>query len=883
MHRAILRASGQGAGSRIESVPSWEIGPAPERSEAGAQPLSRPGGAPRVDGKFLSRGGRRLRAKGVIYGPFPPGDDGHQFPGPGRVRDDFARMLDVGVNAIRTYHVPPTWLLEEAQGQGLSVLVDIPWSKHVCFLESRRHQAEARRAVRRAAERGGGRAAVLAYSIGNEISPDVVRWHGARRVERFLSELQDVVKQADPEALVTYANYPPTEYLDLSFLDFATFNVYLHDREAFRRYLLRLQNLVGDRPLVLGEIGMDTLRHGELEQAEFLQGHLGEATLAGLAGSFVFSWTDEWFTGGHSVEDWAFGVTYRDRTPKASYHALREVFGPDTPAALLPEAPRVSVVVCSYNGGRTLEACLHSMRALDYPDYEVILIDDGSTDDTRAIAARFPEVRAIHQENLGLSEARNVGLRASTGAVVAYTDSDCVVDPDWLTLLVYQLQRTGAVAVGGPNLSPEDGRIAACVAASPGQPTHVLESDQVAEHIPGCNMAYRREALLTVNGFDPVFRKAGDDVDVCWRLEHSGMWITFASGAFVWHHRRQTPRAYLKQQAGYGEAEALLKFKHPEKFNGWGQGKWRGMLYGVSLQGLRLGGQIIYRGTFASGMFQCVYQPGPAHWAMLPATLEWHAVAAVLALLGIAGWLQGAGLSAAMVGLSLLVAALQTLQARIPRPHDGMRSRLLVAWLCYAQPLVRSWARYRTRLAAHRDMQATPTADPQRTRLPLWGPLHRAYWDDRWRDRTELLHRGADELAALRWARETDAGWSDWDLEFSRDPWTVVRVSTVQEDHGSGRRLIRLRYVLRPDSLVPVGLAGAAGVLAAASGAWPSVAGAAAVAGIIVGQWWRGARRAAGVVAAFDRIATRMGLVQVEEGRHAGTIAAVAAREGDRV
>ncbi len=106
--------------------------------------------------------------------------------------------------------------------------------------------------------------AIQAYSIGNEIPPDVVRWHGAKRVERFLRELMDVAKQADPQRLVTYANYPPTEYLDLSFLDFVTFNVYLHEREQFRRYLLRLQNLVGEQPLVLGEIGMDTLRHGEL-------------------------------------------------------------------------------------------------------------------------------------------------------------------------------------------------------------------------------------------------------------------------------------------------------------------------------------------------------------------------------------------------------------------------------------------------------------------------------------------------------------------------------------------------------------------------------------------------------------------------------------------
>ena len=219
--------------------------------------------------------------------------------------------------------------------------------------------------------------------------------------------------------------------------------------------------------------------------------------------------------------------------------------------------------------------------------------------------------------------------------MIAYTDSDCVADPNWLIHLVHQLTRSGAAAVGGPNLTPEDGWLAACVAAAPGQPTHVLMSDQVAEHIPGCNMAFRREALEAINGFDPQFRKAGDDVDICWRLQHEGLLITFAPGAFVWHHRRQNPRSYLRQQAGYGEAEALLHSKHPDKFNGRGDGKWGGVMYGGSLQGLQLAVPIIYRGTFGTGMFQCLYQPGAAHWAMLPSTLEWQVAALLLGLAGV--------------------------------------------------------------------------------------------------------------------------------------------------------------------------------------------------------------------------------------------------------
>ena len=262
----------------------------------------------------------------------PPTAEGQPFPTRKRVCDDLARMQALGANSIRVYHVPPEWLLDLVDERGMTIFMDIPWPTHVCFLQSRRAQADARRSVRQAAEAGRDHPSILAYNIGNEIPTDIIRWHGTRRVERFLAELRDVVKQADPDGLVTYASYPPTEYLDLSFLDFVTFNVYLHDRAAFRDYVFRLQNLVGDRPLVLGELGLDTLRHGEAEQARLLAGHLRETELMGLAGAYVFSWTDDWHTGGYPVEDWAFGITDADRIPKVSYHAVQQVFTAPLPA-----------------------------------------------------------------------------------------------------------------------------------------------------------------------------------------------------------------------------------------------------------------------------------------------------------------------------------------------------------------------------------------------------------------------------------------------------------------------------------------------------------------------------------------------------------------------
>jgi O-antigen biosynthesis protein len=817
-------------------------------------------------GKVFARGSQRLRLCGVTYGPFAAGDDGQPFPSSPIVRKDFACMRAAGLTAIRTYHVPPERILRLADEAGLNILtglpwIDMPWRQHFGFLESEQVRRQARQFVHQAAQHARNHPSLFAYCIANEIPSDILRWHGVRRAERFLRELSDVVKQTDPASLVTYANYPPTEYLELEFLDFVTFNVYLHDRETFRRYLFRLQNLAGDKPLVLGELGMDTLRHGESEQAEFLAGHLREAILTGLAGAFVFSWTDDWHTGGCSIEDWAFGITRGDRSPKASYDVVRTLCS-TAPANLLQAAPRVSVVVCSYNGGRTLEQCLHSLCALDYPDYEVIVVDDGSTDNTREILERFPAVRAIHQPNQGLSRARNVGLHAATGSVIAYTDSDCFADPDWLTHLVDQLQRSGAAAVGGPNLTPEDGRLAACVAASPGQPVHVLESDQVAEHIPGCNMAFRRDALLAIQGFDPQYKKAGDDVDVCWRLRQAGHWISFAPGAFVWHHRRQTPRTYLRQQAGYGEAEALLLFKHPDRFNGRGESKWHGILYGASLQGVRLTQAIIYRGTFATGLFQCVYQPAPAHWAMLPSTLEWHAATA---LIGMAGFLwPGAWIAmAGMWALSLAVAVLQAAQARLPQKYDGALSRLLIAALCYFQPLVRSWARYRTRLFRYRPPCAEPAlVNGRRLRLPVTGRLTVAYWTGEGYERTELLGLVVAYLNEHGWGKQLDSGWEAWDLEVWCHPWSVLQICTAQETHEQGKRQIRVRYRLRASGYTKSVAAAALGCLAAAIVAqdWTGVTAAALLACFCAGVWWRGCYRAGQTVAIFDAMAASLNL-----------------------
>ena len=98
----------------------------------------------------------------------------------------------------------------------------------------------------------------------------MVRWLGARRVTEFVEDLIRIGRTIDPDVLFSYATYPPTEYLLPQNVDFCCFNVYLHNQHELERYLLRLQNLTDERPLILGEFGMDTIRHSQEEQAEML-------------------------------------------------------------------------------------------------------------------------------------------------------------------------------------------------------------------------------------------------------------------------------------------------------------------------------------------------------------------------------------------------------------------------------------------------------------------------------------------------------------------------------------------------------------------------------------------------------------------------------------
>jgi glycosyltransferase involved in cell wall biosynthesis len=748
--------------------------------------------------KFFFEGDRKFFVKGVTYGPFKPDSEGHYLGRPEQVDIDFGLMRQIGINVVRVYHAPPLWFLDKCRAFGLRALITLPWEKHIEFLRQKSARRKIEESVERAVRANAGHPAILGYLVGNEISPQMARWLGVRRVTEFVEKLVRIGRTIDPEVLFSYATYPPTEFLLPQNLDFFCFNVYLHNQRDFERYLLRLQNLTEERPLILGEFGMDTIRHTEEEQAEMLCWHIDSVVHCGLAGTIFFAWTDEWYTGDQEITDWAFGLVTRDRQPKKVFHALHDKLGQNDaalPHRALPKTPFVSVIVCSYNGAKTLAACLESLGKINYPNYEVVLVDDGSTDNTREIAEQFPHVRYIYQTNHGLSHARNTGAAAAKGDVFAYTDSDCMADGDWLYYLIGTLVTDDFAGVGGPNVTPPaQNWIQACVAAAPGGPSHVLLTDTVAEHIPGCNMAFYRWAFEGVGGFDVEYHKAGDDVDFCWRLQQSGGVIGFSPTALVWHHRRFTLRAFLKQQEGYGEAESLLRFKHLIFFGPTGTAKWRGQIYGTPRFSWFLNRPIIYHGVFGDGFFQSMYPTPQSELAAYLSSVEWFALAIFLFGLGI--FLPGLRIVPyLMFGGTLCVALSYMVRARIEPKYDTVHARLLVMVLAFVQPLVRGWSRYftwlhfkrtpRNVISTHEKLPEGPVIDRSARR--------RVYWSEESKDRHHLLGAIFQLLEDEGWRYSTDTGWNEWDIQIYGNFWWSITVQTVTEYHGGPKCLTRLR------------------------------------------------------------------------------------------
>jgi GT2 family glycosyltransferase len=226
---------------------------------------------------------------------------------------------------------------------------------------------------------------------------------------------------------------------------------------------------------------------------------------------------------------------------------------------------RFSVVIPTYDRPEPLRRCLEGFTRLDHSSWELLVVNDGgatsfgSIDDT--LRARLP-LTTIDAPHRGPAAARNCGARAARGEFLAFTDDDCIPEPDWLRQLERGFAQENAAVLGGAAINPFPESVPAV--------TWELYLDFLREYfqdasgnglmLPSNNLAYRREAFWSLGGFDETFPlAAAEDVDLAYRAVAAGLRQRYFDDARVWHYHRSTPRGYLRQQFRYGRGSFDLR------------------------------------------------------------------------------------------------------------------------------------------------------------------------------------------------------------------------------------------------------------------------------------------------------------------------------------
>lgn len=242
--------------------------------------------------------------------------------------------------------------------------------------------------------------------------------------------------------------------------------------------------------------------------------------------------------------------------------------------------PSVSIVVPAFNAQQTLAHTIQSLLSQDYPgEIEVIIVDDGSTDETRRIVQSFSTAKFIRQSNAGPAAARNRGAADSKGEIILFTDSDCVAHRDWVGKIVdgFNVERVGAVC-GSYGIANPNKVLAKCIHQEILYRHRVL-MNSFPRAFGSYNVGIKRAVFFEVGGFNENYRRAsGEDNDLSYKILKSGRRIFFNKSALVDHHHTTQVRKYLKEQWRHGFWRAKMYADHPVMAGGDDYTFWKDIL-----------------------------------------------------------------------------------------------------------------------------------------------------------------------------------------------------------------------------------------------------------------------------------------------------------------
>lgn len=229
---------------------------------------------------------------------------------------------------------------------------------------------------------------------------------------------------------------------------------------------------------------------------------------------------------------------------------------------------RVSVIVPTYNAERTIEKCLNAISHQTYPrnDYEIIVVDDGSLDNSKNIIDKFSDIHYVWQSNKGPSAARNAGAQQARGEIIVYTDSDCIAQPDWLEKMLKPFDDPNVIGAKGVYLTQQKELLARFAQKEFEERYRVLAQHKYIDFVDSYSAAFRKKEFLNVGGFDTQFSVANnEDVELSYKLAGKGYKMVFVPDAVVYHTHSSNFFSYLRVKFSRAYWRMLVYKRFPNK------------------------------------------------------------------------------------------------------------------------------------------------------------------------------------------------------------------------------------------------------------------------------------------------------------------------------
>lgn len=197
---------------------------------------------------------------------------------------------------------------------------------------------------------------------------------------------------------------------------------------------------------------------------------------------------------------------------------------------------------------------------------EILVVDDGSTDDTSTVVRRFSDVRLIRQANAGPAAARNRGAREAKGSILLFTDDDCIPMPNWIDAMLSPFHDSEVVGAKGTYRTRQENIVARFVQLEYEDRYRLMENLATIDFIDTYSAAFRRRRFLEMEGYDPAFPLAcAEDIELSYRMAARGWKMVFAPKAVVYHTHPATLRAYVKKKYKFAFWRVLAVRKNPAK------------------------------------------------------------------------------------------------------------------------------------------------------------------------------------------------------------------------------------------------------------------------------------------------------------------------------